>query len=134
MPLSSWTPRTSSTSSWVSRTSGFFVEPPIGAERPRLPETAPTSSLGSGFTLTWTFGGQDEVVQELYPYATGGPLVHTEPGQLFSETPRAEVRGGWFRADPQLVTDLEQPVAMPATLRWNRSDTSRTSSHRPAWC
>ncbi len=91
---------------------GFFVEPPIGAERPSLPETAPTSSLGSGFTLTWTFGKEGDIVQDLYPYARGGPLVHTEPGQLWSETPRAEVRGGWFRADTELVTDL-QSVGLP---------------------
>jgi hypothetical protein len=104
---------------------GFFVEPPIGDGRPGLTQTAPTSSLGSGFTVTWTFGGQGEVVQDLYPYAVGGPLVHTEPGQLFSEVPQAQVRGGWFRAGPQLVTGLRsvglperaQPTGDPGS-RW----------------
>jgi hypothetical protein len=113
---------------------GFFVEPPIGDERRRLLEMAPTSSLGPGFTVTWTIGGQTEIVQDLYPYAMGGPLVHTEPGQVFSAVDDAEVRGGWFPADPQLVTGLRSvglPDRTPPASRDTTSDSGSAPTSRP---
>jgi hypothetical protein len=109
---------------------GFFVEPPIGDERPRLLETAPTSSLGPGYTVTWTIGGQTEIVQDLYPYATGGPLVHTEPGQVFSAVDDADVRGGWFPAAPQLVTGLRS-VGLPERAQPADRDTTSDSGSAP---
>jgi hypothetical protein len=109
---------------------GFFVAPPIGDERPRLLETAPTSSLGPGFTVTWTIGGQTEIVQDLYPYATGGPLVHTEPGQVFSEVDGTKVRGGWFPAAPQLVIGL-QSVGLPDPAQLAGQDATSDSGSAP---
>jgi hypothetical protein len=105
---------------------GFFVEAPIGDELPRLLEAAPTSSLGPVFTVTWTSSGQTDIVQSLHPYASGGPLVHTGSGQMFSEADDAEVRGGWFRADPQLVTDLHT-LGLPERDRLAGRDTNSDS-------
>ena len=43
--------------------------------------SAPTGDLGPGYTITWImFGASDEITQEIYLNAAGGPLIHT-PGQ-----------------------------------------------------
>lgn len=110
---------------------GFFVGPPIGDKLPRLLEAPPTSSLGAVFTVSWTFAGPgDKIVQNLYPYASGGPLVHTRSGQMFSDADGAEVRGGWFRADPQLVTVLHT-LGLPERAPLAGRDTNPDSGTGP---
>ncbi|HEX6424906.1 MAG TPA: hypothetical protein VFZ79_15590 [Acidimicrobiales bacterium] len=78
----------------------------------RLPSTAdPPVAPGPAFRLEWSLGGPDgevRFVQTLHPQARGGPLVHTEPGQLAYGRP---VAGGWFRASPRLADTL-------ASLGW----------------
>lgn len=76
------------------------------APSPLLDE-APTTDLGPELTITWTVPGPDgerAITQELYLYAGGGPLLHTAPGQPVLDD---ETLGGWFRASPDLVENLQ---------------------------
>jgi len=86
---------------------GFF-EATFGQVPDRMLDAPPTDDLGAALTLRWEVPGPhgelDVIVQTLHPWADGGPLVHTEPGQSFFTTERT--RGGWFRA----------PASLPETL------------------
>jgi hypothetical protein len=93
---------------------GFF-EVTFGMTPSRVVEEAPTDDLGPRFVIRWRVPGpsgeDDEIVQELYPYADGGPLTYTEPGQPFFTTERT--RGGWYRGPDRLLTTLEA-MGLPA--------------------
>ena len=77
--------------------------------------TAPTADLGPSFVLAWVVPGPDDrtdtIRQVLYPYAAGGPLVSTEPGQSVFGTERT--KGGWYRAPAALLTTL-RGLGLPA--------------------
>jgi hypothetical protein len=72
----------------------------------------PTDELGPSLTIVWEMydstpgdGDAPQIVQTLFPLASGGPVVHTSAGQVFfggEETP-----GGWLRAPEQVVFTLE---------------------------
>lgn len=68
----------------------------------------PAGELGPRYTITYRVpgpnGSADTIRQDLYPYADGGPLTYTKPGQKFFET--EGTNGGWFRAAPALKTTL----------------------------
>ncbi|MGW4475336.1 hypothetical protein ACWENQ_37195 [Nonomuraea sp. NPDC004354] len=67
----------------------------------------PPGDLGPRYRLAWHLPEDDsEVVQDLYPYAAGAPLVHT-PAQ------RHVVRTGWHRA-PAFLKDALVGVGLPA--------------------
>ena len=90
---------------------GFFAAA-FGQEPDPMLATAPRGELGPRFTIAWSLpwsdGGPtkvDEVEQDLYPYADGGPVVYTAPGQTFYVS--EHTRGGWFRAPTALVTRLQ---------------------------
>jgi hypothetical protein len=63
--------------------------------------------LGPRYVATYTFAvpeqrqhGQGSIRQDLYPFATTGPVVYTPPGQkLFATT----TSGGWHAACPALT-------------------------------
>jgi hypothetical protein len=66
-------------------------------------DAAPTKRLGRRCTITWTIpdgrGTAKKVRQHVYPYAAGGPVTYTKPGQpVFDQT----TRGGWYRASDSL--------------------------------
>ncbi len=70
-------------------------------------DAAPTKRLGPHYTITWTIpDGSDtakKIRQDLYPYATGGPVTYTKPGQpVFDQT----TRGGWYEASDDLRQHL----------------------------
>ena len=92
---------------------GFF-DATFGQVPTRMLDGAPTEDLGPMLTLTWTVpgpNGQDDViVQDLYPYADGGPLTYTAPGQRFFEV--EETVGGWFRSPTRLLDTL-QAMGLP---------------------
>jgi hypothetical protein len=46
------------------------------------------------------------VVQELYPYATGGPVTYTPPGQRLFGARGMSITAGWFRASPEFFRYL----------------------------
>ena len=77
-----------------------------------LSEWAPSDDLGPRLTLAWDMdhdgsapGPDVAFVQSLYPFAPGGPLVHTADGQEVYLEP---VEGGWHRADRRLVSTLRE--------------------------
>lgn len=73
----------------------------------RLMSEVPKGDLGLQFVITWYF--PDPVIQEVYPYAQGGPLTYTEPGRtLYGH----DLGGGWRRAEPSL-RDLLVEVGIP---------------------
>ena len=86
---------------------GFF-EATFGMVPSRMLAEAPTADLGPKLTIHWTVPGpdglDDEIVQDLYPYADGGPVTYTPPGQAFFEIERT--KGGWFRGPERLVATL----------------------------
>lgn len=72
-----------------------------------LPADPPAAAVGPGFRVAWSLagpGGDVPLVQTLHPQAQGGPLVHTEPGQIAYGH---AVPGGWYRAAPRLADTLD---------------------------
>ena len=68
----------------------------------------PAGRLGPKYRITWTMPGPnnetDLIRQDVYPYAKGGPVTYTEPGQKFFTTERT--RGGWYRSTVELKRRL----------------------------
>lgn len=88
---------------------GFF-DATFGQVPSRTLDEAPTADLGPRLTLTWTMPGpsgvDDVIVQDVYPYADGGPLTYTAPGQPFFDTERTV--GGWHRSPARLLETLQR--------------------------
>lgn len=84
-----------------------------GGDVPMLP-AKPAGELGARYDLTYRLPGPagkvDLIRQELYPYARGGPLTFTPPGQRFFESQKT--LGGWYRGRPTLRTVLIE-VGLP---------------------
>jgi hypothetical protein len=76
----------------------------------------PADDLGPKFVLTWHVPNgtatADVLHQDLYPYAAGGPVTYTEPGQPFMLTQRTH--GGWFRSTSSFLVTLTE-LGLPAT-------------------
>jgi hypothetical protein len=119
----------------------MYESPPDkGQPLDQLTETAPTADLGPPLTVTWRVQGPArrdaaggwrsgmklEIVQDLYLYAAGGPLLHTAAGQQASDDWRT--RGGWFAAAPELLTKL-QALGVPerSVLTGSPSDPTATT-------
>ncbi len=96
--------------------SGFF-ETTFGQTPDRTLKAAPTDELGPAFVVTWRVPYDTaavEIREMLYPYAEGGPLAYTAPGQTF--VGGQETHGGWFRAPVAMTATLERlGVPLPAT-------------------
>jgi hypothetical protein len=82
-----------------------------------LTKWAPSDDLGPRLTLSWDMdhdgampGPDVPFVQSLYPFAPGGPLVHTADGQQIYLEP---VEGGWHRAERGLLAALRDVGATP---------------------
>lgn len=74
---------------------GQIPDPMLGAR--------PAGTLGPKYTIHYVVpdgeSTDSRLVQDLYPYARGGPVTHMKAGQLiFGE----RSRGGWYRGDPAL--------------------------------
>ncbi len=85
--------------------SGFFPSAVGQSPDPMLHHEP--SALGPRYTIVWTVPGPPgpathRVRQELYPYARGGAVTHTKPGQPIFDT---TTRGGWYRS-PELKNAL----------------------------
>jgi hypothetical protein len=106
---------------------GGSVSPPA-----RLRTPPPKASLGPRYTVIYTVLGVDpqpgedygRVRQDLYPYATGGPVTYTPPGQRgFGQDLQA---AGWLRGGAQLAHTLARLGVPP------RSGTKAAQqTHRP---
>jgi len=73
-----------------------------------LLDRAPTRQLGPGYTIGWRILA-GELRQEVYPHASGGPLVHTAAGQAIHGGVTA---GGWYQAHVAL-RDMLYMLGMP---------------------
>jgi hypothetical protein len=88
--------------------------------------STPPRNLGPRLVLAWDMdhdgsapGPDTPFIQWLYPFALGGPLVHTPDGQEVYLEP---VDGGWHRAERRLLATLRQLGALPrltARVSWN---------------
>jgi hypothetical protein len=98
---------------------------------------APTGERGPRYTITWTFpngaGGEDKVIQSVWPYAAGGPITYMRPGQPVLD---GTTKGGWYRSADNLRQTLvtlglpdRPPLAAPAP---GVSATPAGGSARPA--
>ena len=79
----------------LSQASGFFPAA-FGQSPDPLLAGKPSGPLGPRYTVVWTVPGNggSPLRQELYPYARGGSVSYTKPGQrIFGMT----THGGWYR-------------------------------------
>lgn len=83
----------------------------------------PTEALGPRYTarfLTRLPPGVPEVVQHLYPFAKGGPLIYTAPGQEWIGPRGGTAPSGWFPMTRQLLNQLTAwglPETAPAPVQ-----------------
>jgi hypothetical protein len=82
---------------------GLFDPGLVSGERP-------PGALGPRYVSTYVIeepAGQPAIVQHLYPFADGGPLVYTPRDQEWlGGGADGTARSGWFRAPPELVEEL----------------------------
>jgi hypothetical protein len=71
----------------------------------RFTDTRPSGDLGARYRMTWNVPGSGTVIQDVYPYAAGRPVVYTAPQQLV-------VRHGWFMA-PAALGDILRSLGLP---------------------
>jgi hypothetical protein len=92
-------------------------------------DQAPTKALGARYVsryITSEPASQPPVVQYLYPYAEGGPVVYTPPGQEWMAGADGTAPTGWFRMSQGLLDALidrglpqqaPQPAEAPADVQ-----------------
>lgn len=85
--------------------SGFFPSAVGQSPDPMLHHEP--NALGPRYTIVWTVPGPPgdtthQVRQDLYPYARGGAVTYTRPGQPIFDM---STRGGWYR-NPELKNTL----------------------------
>jgi hypothetical protein len=106
---------------------GFFPALFRPSPDPML-DQRPKVDLGPRYTVTYRLPGpngtEDEIRQDLYPYAKGAPVIYTAPGQRFFET--RMTRGGWYQASPTLRDTLVR-AGLPATAPTSPSSGDGTS-------
>jgi hypothetical protein len=100
----------------IAEAAGFFAAV-FGQTPDPLVTRQPRGNLGPRYTITYVMPGpnneQDELVQEVYPYAKPHPVTYTKPGQRFWTTERT--RGGWYVASHSHLEDQLVGVGLPAT-------------------
>jgi hypothetical protein len=96
----------------LAQASGFFPAA-FGQSPDPMLHGKPSGPLGPRYTIVWTVPGGNattfHVRQALYPYARGGAVSYTKPGQrIFG----MGTRGGWYR-DAALKRSLVR-LGLPA--------------------
>lgn len=58
------------------------------------------ADLGPRYRVTYRFFGDDRIRQDLYPYAKGGPVTYTPPGQRVAEGQPwgGVISAGWYQS------------------------------------
>jgi hypothetical protein len=89
----------------LTQESGFFPAA-FGQSPDPMLHRKPAGPLGPRYTIAWKVPGGSgatfHIRQDLYPYARGGAVTYTKPGQpIFDMT----TRGGWYR-NPELKPTL----------------------------
>lgn len=69
-----------------------------GGLSPCRESARPAGELGPRYTVTWSMESEEWGVQDVYPYATGGPVIHDRDAAF-----PTDALGGWFRADRDLL-------------------------------
>ena len=98
----------------LTEESGFFPSAVGQSPNPML-AGRPSGKLGPRYTIVWTVPADTttRVRQDLYPYARGGAVTYTKPGQPIFDTTTV---GGWYR-NPLLkgtLVGLGLPKQAPA--------------------
>ncbi len=99
----------------LTQASGFFPAA-FGQSPDPMLHVKPAGPLGPRYAVAWKVPGGSgttfRIRQDLYPYARGGAVTYTKPGQpIFGMS----TRGGWYR-DPQLkrtLVSLGLPTSAP---------------------
>jgi hypothetical protein len=99
----------------LAEVTGFYPAVFARIPDPMLQER-PEGNLGPRYTITWVMPGPngetDRIRQDLYPFASKGPVSYVRPGQPFFETDGTH--GGWYVASSFLKDDLVG-VGLPET-------------------
>ena len=100
----------------LTQTTGFF--PAAFGQSPDPMLHRRPAALGRSYTIVWTVptgnGAPDRIRQVVYPYAKGGGVTYTKPGQpIFDMT----TRGGWYRDSglKRTLVRLGLPVKAPSS-------------------
>jgi hypothetical protein len=97
----------------------------------------PTDSLGPRYTVIYTVPGvtpqpgeqSGRIRQDLYPGATGGPVIYTPPGQDGFGQPLQVT--GWLRGRPALIRTLDQ-LGVPSRPVTQATPQTRPPAAHPA--
>ena len=102
----------------LTQQSGWFAAAFAQEPNPML-ATRPKGDLGPRYTVTYTvptdMNRTVTIRQDIYPYASPGPVTYLAPGQPIFDM---KTRGGWFQAGPDLKETLvaaglpESPVGV----------------------
>jgi hypothetical protein len=99
----------------LAEDAGFFPAVFTQIPDPML-ATQPEGTLGPKYRIEYVMPGpnneEDVLVQDLYPYATPGPVSYVKPGQPFWSTEKTH--GGWYVAYSSLKDELVA-VGLPKT-------------------
>lgn len=106
---------------------GFF---PLVFGDDTVTSEPPTTALGRPLLITWRMG-DDEVVEEIYLHASGGPVAHVAPGQLFWDDTHAS-GGGWLRVTEGIAAPLIDLGVDEAALSHLRPDRAAEGAPAPA--
>ena len=97
---------------------GFFPAVFPQAPNPMLP-ARPKGTLGPRYTVVYRVPGPDRglfsLIQDLYPYAAGGPVTYMPAGQLIFGM---KTLGGWYQASPDArtrIVSLGLPASTPGS-------------------
>jgi len=105
----------------LTQQSGWFAAVFEQEPNPML-AARPKGDLGPKYTVTYTVPGPNNdtftITQDVYPYASSGPVTYLAPGQPIFDM---KTRGGWFQAGPDLKETLVA-AGLPATAPGSSSD------------
>jgi hypothetical protein len=74
------------------------------------------ADLRPRYLVTYRFYGDDLIRQELYPYAKGGPVTYTSPGQEVTAGITMQITAGWYQSSLgffQYLVDYGLPERNP---------------------
>jgi hypothetical protein len=100
----------------IAEAAGFFAAVFGQSPDPMLAERS-EGHLGPRYTITYVMpgpsGGEDELVQDVYPYAEPHPVTYTKPAQRFWTT--EETSGGWYVASYSSLKEQLVAAGLPST-------------------
>jgi hypothetical protein len=108
----------------LTQQSGWFAAV-FGQEPNPMLATRPKGDLGPRYTVTYTvptdMNRTVTIRQDIYPYASPGPVTYLAPGQPIFDL---QTRGGWFQAGPDLKETLVAAGLPESPVDVSSDDTS----------